>query len=144
MQWRYIKGGKMKQGNFIKCYYGLSFIHDCLVAKKAYPALRELIYCYLIKYATPFISNARIKKISDTYTKSIWNDARVKELNDNELKYLLSDVAAMTKAYMEAIPMLRNNSLLDEIIIAGYEQVSDEEKARINDITDTFKKNKER
>ena len=134
----------MKQGNFIKCYYGLSFIHDCLVAKQAYPALRELIYSYLIKYATPFISNAKIKKISDTYTKSIWNEARVKELNDNELKYLLSDVAAMTKAYMEAIPMLRNNRLLDEIIIAGYELISEEEKARINDITDTFKKNIER
>lgn len=134
----------MKQNNFIKCYYGLSFIHDILHEKKQYPALKQLIYSYLIKYSTLFISNAKIKKIADTYTKAIWNETRIKELNDNELKYLLSDVAAMTKAYMEAIPILKNNTLLDEIIIAGYESISDEEKSRINEITDTFKKNVER
>ena len=134
----------MKQNNFIKCYYGLSFIHDILHEKKQYPALKHLIYSYLIKYSALFISNAKIKRIADTYTKAIWNEARVKELNDNELKYLLSDVAAMTKAYMETIPMLRNNRLLDEIIIAGYELISEEEKERINEITDTFKRNIER
>ena len=134
----------MKQNNFIKCYYGLSFIHDCLYEKKQYPVLKQLIYSYLIKYATLFISNAKIKKITDTYTKAIWNESRVKELNDNEFKYLLSDVAAMIKAYMQAIPILKNNNLLDEIIIAGYELISEEEKGRINDITDTFKRNIER
>lgn len=134
----------MKQNNFIKCYYGLSFIHDILHEKKQYPQLKQLIYSYLIKYSTLFISNAKIKKIADTYTKAIWNESRIKELNDNELKYLLSDVSAMTKAYMQAIPMLKNNNLLDEIIIAGYESISEEEKARINEITDDFKKNVER
>lgn len=135
----------MKITNRLKVFHSLCFIRDCCYNTNRYPVLQETIMQYLIKYIKVLLGGTYgYNAFEKRHQKAIWNETRVKELNDNEFKYLLSDVAAMTKAYMQAIPILKNNTLLDEIIITGYESISDEEKARINEITDTFKKNIER
>ena len=135
----------MKVTNRLKIFHGLCFIRDCCYNTGRYPVLQEAIMQYLLKYIKVLLGGTYgYNQFEKRHQKAIWNESRIKELNDNELKYLLSDVAAMTKAYMQTIPMLKNNKLLDEIIIAGYESILDEEKAKINEITDTFKKNIER
>ena len=134
----------MKQNNFLKGYYALSFLFDCMDTKNVYPRKRLEILKELTKLASFFISDAKVDKVKNTYLKSIRNTTGIIELTDKEFNYLLSDISALAKVYLQTLPMLKEFTLLDDIILSGYESVSDEEKENINAITDNFKNNLEK
>lgn len=135
----------MKNKTLTKGFLGLSFIYDCLTNTKQYPELVVKIYNYMEKISNMF-SEKTCKKldISNIQHKSIWNETRVAELNKNEFKYLLSDIAAFTQVQLEQIVLFSKFTLLDDLIIDGYESISDEEKVRVQQIMDDYIKNIEK
>lgn len=135
----------MKNKSLIKGFLGLSFIYDCLTNTKQNPELAVEIYKHMEKLSYMF-SEKSCKKldISNIQQKSIWNENRVSKLNENEFKYLLSDIAAFTQVQLEQITLFSKFTLLDDLIIDGYESISDEEKVRVQQIMDDYIKNIEK
>lgn len=135
----------MKNKTLTKGFLGLSFIYDCLTNTKQYPELAIKIYNYMEKISNMF-SEKTCKKLdlSNIQQKCIWNETRVADLNENEFKYLLSDIAAFTQVQLEQIVLFSKFTLLDDLIIEGYESISDEEKVRVQQIMDDYIKNIEK
>lgn len=135
----------MKNKILIKGFLGLSFIYDCLTNTKQNPELVVKIYAYMEKISKMF-SEKTCKQLdlSNIHSKAIWNEARVRELNTNELKYLLSDIAAFTQVQFEQLVLFSKFTLLDDLIIAGYESISDEEKSRVQQIMNDYINNVEK
>lgn len=135
----------MKNKTLTKGFLGLSFIYDCLTNTKQYPELAVKIYNYMEKISKMF-SEKTCKKLdlSNIQQKSIWNETRVAELNENEFKYLLSDIAAFTQVQLEQVVLFSKFTLLDDLIVDGYESISDKEKVRVQQIMDDYIKNIEK
>lgn len=135
----------MKNKSLTKGFLGLSFIYDCLTNTKQYPALAVKIYNYMEKLSYMFSEKScKQLDLSNIQQKSIWNEERVAKLNENEFKYLLSDIAAFTQVQLEQITLFSKFTLLDDLIIEGYESISDEEKVRVQQIMDDYIKNIEK
>ena len=135
----------MKNKALTKGLFGLRFIYDCLTNTQRNPELAVKIYAYMEKVVNMF-SERTCKWLvrKQIQKKAICNEDRVMKLNDNEFKYLLSDISAFVQVQLEQVVLYSKFTLLDELIVDGYESISEEEKLRIQEIMDDYIKQLEK
>lgn len=135
----------MKNKALTKGLFGLRFIYDCLTNTQRNPELAVKIYAYMEKVVNMF-SERTCKQLvrKQIQKKAICNEDRVMKLNDNEFKYLLSDISAFVQVQLEQVVLYSKFTLLDELIVDGYESISEEEKLRIQEIMDDYIKQLEK